>query len=180
VLGHSRELNEAAQLYLAPLAADAGVAQRAVERGRRRLERAVLLGDLADLLVDGAVGALALLLHRAHLLVELLELVTKRLHEAGDLLLLRSPVGAEDLRKLVELRLALVGEAARCGLKGAGGERLKGLPQRLLGSLEPRHALSIRGALGAELGRLLGTACNRRVARKSIERFRYTDAGQSA
>ncbi len=144
VLDHARELDDALQLDLAPLAAH-------VRRPQRGDQVAGALGQRGDLLLERAVVLAARLLERLRLEVDLLERLLDRLDELldGELarrqVLARLHLHALELgpRELEERGVVLAQRLAREGL-----ERVCELLARLVQRLEP---LLVRPPLVVEL-----------------------------
>ena len=90
VLEHARQLDHPPELDLPPAAAHRRRLERAHQACRsRRAASPASSADRLHLLADGAVGGAALALHRAHLLVHLLQRGAHRRDHPFDRLLLR-------------------------------------------------------------------------------------------
>ena len=141
VIDHPRELDDALQLQLAPVAAHVRLPQRlheiaglAVERGEARAER-------ADLLVEPGRRRRAVHLDLAQFGVDLMQGLDQRLHDLGDRLLALVEIGDGARLHLAERRPGEAQHRFAVLLQCFRRERAEGFAQRLFCRLEQRVAV---------------------------------------
>ena len=133
---HPRQLDDVAQLHLAPLPARVRLAQRGHERACLGAELLACLGQRPQLRLEPAARLPPLLIELQQLRVDAAELLLERRHELLDglLALVEIALGL-DLRRL-ELGARHLGELRHARLQRLGAQRLERLGQPLLGVAE--------------------------------------------
>ena len=166
VIEHARELDDALELQLAPVAAHVRLAQSLHEIAGLAVQRVQAGAERADLLVELGGGRRAIHLDLPQLDVHLLERVDQRLHHLRNRLL---PL--VEIRDGARLHLAQRGSREAQHrlavlLERLGRERAERVPQRLFGRLEQRVAIG-RGREIAFEPRLLGGGAEARACRRA-------------